>query len=155
MKLNFDEIPDADDFSPLTPGKYPMRVIEVRDGASKAGDPMWTLVMEVTSGDRQGKRVYDSILFKAGGAMKRAKLVLGRLGVDTHGEVEIEPSMLMDAEAIVTVGVESYEKTEDTGEQVTRERNKVPFAGYEPFDPATAAGLSGGSGGDPKDGVPF
>lgn len=154
MELNFDEIEDAQDFTPLDKGRYPMEVVECVARPTQDGSPKWVLTLQVIDSDAAaGKRVFDNIVWKGGG-MKRGKLVLGRLGVDTTGTRNIEPDELVGARAMVDVEIDTYTKDLEDGSQVERQRNQVPYAGYHPMSDLVATRVQGG-GSPPKDEVPF
>lgn len=137
MEIDFGAVEDAEDFSPVPDGKYHVRVVEIEEKVTRNGDPMWNLTLEVQEGPYAGRTIWDSLTFTAA-ALKRVKLVLSRLGVDVSGKVKLDPSLIMDREAIVEAVVEEYQKS-DGG---TGKKSKVPFAGYEKYSAEAMAALA-------------
>lgn len=128
-QVNFDDVPDPEDFSPVPPGRYECRISDVEEATSKNGNLMWNLTLTIEDGEYYGRRIFDRLVF-AEKALPRVKLVCQRLGLDTEGTVDLVPSMLRGKKAIVSVEIETY--TNDAGEE--RKRNVVPFSGYIPED---------------------
>lgn len=124
-KIDFAKVDDVHDFKPLPEGKYLCRLDNVEEASTKNGDEMWKLRFEVTSGESEGRYIFDNLVF-TDPAMKRAKLVCSRLGLDVSGELDLKPEMLMDKTVVLAVGVEDYEDDQSN----TKQRNVVPFAGY-------------------------
>ena len=127
--VDFDEVADAEDFSPLPAGAYVCRVSGVEEKMSQAGNEMWNLKLVVEEGEYVGRYLFDNLVF-VGKALPRVKLVCSRLGIDVSGQVNLLPEMLMGKRARVTVGIEPY--IDEHGAQ--KRRNVVPFAGYEAID---------------------
>ncbi len=125
-KVDFSKIDDVQDFSPLPPGKYPCRLVEVEEAKTQYDDEMWKLRFQVASGPHAGRFIFDNLVFSEA-AIKRAKLICSRLGLDVSGELELTPEMLKGRACQVTVDVQDYEDQEGK----TKKRNVVPFAGYE------------------------
>jgi hypothetical protein len=136
-KIDFNKIDDVGGFTPLPDGKYPCRLDDIEESATQYGDEMWKLKFAVTSGEHKGRFIFDNLVFSAK-ALKRAKLICSRLGVDVSGEVELTPAMLIGKECILTAETEEYENEEG----VLKKRNFVPFAGYERLDEGVAAAAS-------------
>jgi uncharacterized protein DUF669 len=126
MKAAWDDIPDADDFSPIPDGEYLMKVAEAEEKQSKNGNPMWKLVLEIVNGQFKGRRVWDNITW-SGEGMKRVKLVLSRLGLDLKGDMEVATTDIVGRSAWVTVTQESFWSEKHEKEMKT---NKPTFAGY-------------------------
>ena len=126
MEVNWDNVPDADSYEPLPDGIYEVCVENCVEALTKAGDTQFRLELVVTSPHAQGRKLFDSILFKDGPAMQRAKLVCHRLGFLTEGMQTIEPREFIGRECFVVVsGVREYEKDGKTYKQ-----NVIPFDGY-------------------------
>lgn len=134
-KIDFNHVDDVQDFSPLPEGKYLCRIAEVEEASTQHGDEMWKLRLVVESGPYRGRYIFDNLVFSSA-ALKRVKLICGRLGLDVSGELELTPSLIKGRGCYVTVGTEEYE---DHG-GITKKRNVVPFAGYERGDQAAASG---------------
>jgi len=126
MKINFDEIEQVQDFTPIPAGKYRCRLTGIEEAATNHGDEMWRLTFVVIDGPHAGRRLFDNLPFSENG-MKRVKLVLGRLGVNTTGEMDVQPSLILNKIAILTAEIEEYTDAENN----SKRRNKIPFAGYE------------------------
>lgn len=125
-KVDFSKIDDVQDFSPLPPGKYPCRLVEVEEAKTQYDDEMWKLRFQVASGPHAGRFIFDNLVFSEA-AIKRAKLICSRLGLDVSRELDLTTAMLKGRACQVTVEVEDYEDQQGK----TKKRNVVPFAGYE------------------------
>ena len=133
-KIDFANVDDVQDFSPLPDGEYLCRLAEIEEASTHAGDEMWKLKFEVADGEYAGRYIFDNMVFSEA-ALKRVKLICSRLGIDVSGEVELTPSMLEGATCIIRTEIEEYEDNEGR----TKRRNVVPFAGYERADNAVSA----------------
>ena len=58
------------------------------------------------------------------------KLLLGALGIDTSGEVEVSPEILQGRRCTVDVVIDAYVKSDGTEGKA----NQVPFAGYHAIE---------------------
>jgi hypothetical protein len=125
-RINFAEVDNVQDFSPVPQGKYPCRLVEVEEASTQYGDEMWKLKFEITEGEYAGRFIFDNMVFSEA-AMKRVKLICSRLGLNTSGEVDLTPGMLEGCSCLLSVEVEDYEDHEGR----IKKRNVVPFAGYE------------------------
>jgi hypothetical protein len=125
-KVDFSKVDDVQDFSPLPDGKYLCQVSEIEEATTQYDDEMWKLKHEVIEGEHKGRFIFDNLVFSSA-ALKRAKLICSRLGLDVSGEVELTPSMLKGRKCYVSVLTEEYEDSEGK----IKKRNVVPFAGYE------------------------
>ena len=132
-RINFNTVDDIDDFSPLPEGQYLCRLAEVEEASTQYGDDMWKIRFVVAEGASQGRYIFDNLVFSEA-ALKRVKLVCSRLGLDVSGEVELTPDLLRDRTCLVSVEIEDYEDSEGN----IKQRNAVPFAGYEQTDVAAA-----------------
>jgi len=81
-----------------------------------------------------GRFIFDNLVFSEA-AIKRAKLICSRLGLDVSGELNLTPSLLKDRRCYISVLTEEYEDNEGK----IKKRNIVPFAGYERANVAEAA----------------
>ncbi|MBU1701036.1 MAG: DUF669 domain-containing protein [Candidatus Eisenbacteria bacterium] len=129
-RINFSNVDDAQNFKPLPEGVYHCRVIDVKESSTLHGDDMWKLWFEVASGDYQGRRIFDNLVF-SDRAMPRVKHICSKLGVDVTGEVNMTPALLIDREAMVSVIEADY--VDEGGN--TKTSNRVLFAGYEAVEP--------------------
>jgi hypothetical protein len=133
--VNFGEVEDAEDYTPIPDGKYLCHVERVEETTTQYGDDMWKLWLQVDQGPYAGRNIFDNLVFSAA-AMKRVKLFCARAGIDVSGEVELTPETILDRRVFVTVQVEEYEDQEGS----IKKRNKVPFAGYESAEETAVAG---------------
>jgi len=133
-KIDFSHVDDAQDFSPLPAGKYLCRLSEIEEASTQHGDEMWKLRFEVIKGPSAGRLIFDNLVFSEA-ALKRAKLICSRLGLDVSKELDLTPELIKGRLAILTVDTEPYEDAEGRKKQ----RNTVPFAGYERASESDAA----------------
>jgi len=125
-KIDFSHVGDVQDFSPVPAGKYLCRLVGLEEASTQNGDEMWKLRFEIIKGAHAGRLVFDNLVFSEA-ALKRVKLICSRLGLDVSKELDLTPELLKGRVAILTVDTEPYEDTEGRKKQ----RNTVPFAGYE------------------------
>ncbi len=154
-RIDFNRVDDVQDFSPLPDGRYLCRLAEVEEAATQYGDEMWKLRFVVESGPHRGRYIFDNLVF-SDAALKRVKLICSRLGLDVSGELDLTPSLIKGRSCYVTVETEEYEDYEGNSKQ----RNVVPFAGYDRADgtPATAspkADNTGSAEDDSEEDLPF
>lgn len=148
-KINFRDVDDVQGFTPLPEGKYLCRLVEVEESSTQYGDEMWRLRFVVESGPQRGRYVFDNMVFSAA-AMKRAKLICSRLGLDVAGELDLKPAAIQGRLCSVMVEIEEYQDQEGQ----TRFRNVVPFAGYESAE-TKQAGRPKGEEEDSDEALPF
>jgi len=127
-KINFDEIENA---GIIPAGDYNCKVADIEEKTTASGNDMWRMKLQIEDGEHAGRYIYDNLVFTER-AMSRIKLVCGKLGLPTKGNIDLETASLIGRKAIVSVVVEAYES--NSGEM--RERATVPFAGYERTDAA-------------------
>lgn len=154
-RIDFNNVDDVQDFSPLPDGKYLCRVAEVEEAATQYGDEMWKLRFAVESGPHRGRYIFDNMVF-SDAAMKRVKLICSRLGLDISRELDLTPALIKGRSCYVTVETEEYEDQEGNA----KKRNVVPFAGYERADGAPSATTpasekAGGAEDDSEEDLPF
>lgn len=125
-KVDFSKVDDVQDFSPLPDGKYLCRLSEIEETTTQYDDEMWKLKFEVIQGEFTGRFIFDNLVFSEA-AIKRAKLICSRLGLDVSGELDLTPSLLEGRRCHISVLTEEYEDNEGR----IKKRNIVPFAGYE------------------------
>jgi len=118
--IDFDGVPDAEDFSPVPPGKYLSRVKFVEEKS----ETEWKLTFEVIEGEHSGRLLFDHIYFTEK-SKPRIKLITSRMGIATDGKVDLQPHMFEGKNVYITTELDSYEG---------KERNKIPFAGYDKAD---------------------
>ena len=143
-KINFSDVEDVQDFSPLPDGTYLCQLSEIEEATTQYGDELWKLRFEVVQGEYTGRIIFDNMVFSEA-AMKRVKLICSRLGLDVSGELDITPGLLKGRKCYVTVLTEDYEDNEGK----VKKRNVVPFAGYERAEGAVV------NSGDSEESLPF
>lgn len=127
VKINFDDVPESQDWGPIPEGKYLCMVNSVEEKFTNNGDGMWVIELKIVEEGRQnGKTVRDRIVFSER-ALPRARDFMEALGLDVRGEVEIDPDDIMDKVVVVDIIQEKY-----FSEKFMEERtgNKVPYRGY-------------------------
>lgn len=124
-KINFATVDSINDFAPLPDGEYVCSLTDIEADVTRAGDPMWKLRWAVTEGEYAGRLLFDNLVFSPK-AMPRLKLVCASCGLDVSGELDLEPPMLLDKRARVSVYQDAY--IDDHG--VTKVRNQIPYDGY-------------------------
>ena len=124
--IDFSKVEEPQEFKPLPEGRYYCQLVEIEESETLNGDEMFKLRFEVLDGEYADRIIFDNLVFSKN-AMKRAKLICSKLGVDVSGEVEITPELLKDRKCYVSIQVKKYESDEGK----IRERNEVSFAGYE------------------------
>ena len=114
---------DSEPTEPVPPGTYECKVQSVEESTTKeGGHPMWIVHFTIEAGEHAGRTVLDRLFFTPK-ALPRVKLACRALGVDTDGEVELEPEMVMGERCQLVVRTKSFKG---------RQENEVPFAGYLP-----------------------
>lgn len=132
ISVNWQEVEEVEDFSPVAPGRYAVKVASVDDTRTlPTGEEIWELKLVTTAGERAGRQIRDSLFFSQKG-LKRAKLALSRLGVDLTKKT-IKPSDLLEKKVVVDVLVEPYEARDGS----TKQKNVITYAGYYKAGSAT------------------
>jgi hypothetical protein len=149
-KIDFGQVDDVQDFSPLPAGKYLCRLIGLEEASTQHGDEMWKLRFEVIKGPYAGRLIFDNLVF-SDAALKRAKLICSRLGLDVSKELDLTPELIKGRVATLTVEIEPYEDAEGR----TKQRNVVPFAGYERASESDATTTAAASEDDSEEDLPF
>jgi hypothetical protein len=135
MEINFDEIDDVQDFTPLPAGRYRCRLAGIEESSTEKGAAMWRMSFVVLDGPFAGRRLFDNLPFSAK-ALKRVKLVFSRLGLPTTGVVDVTPALALNKTCYLTAEVEEYTDSENH----PKKRNKIPFEGYEKDSNPSATG---------------
>lgn len=133
-RANWNEIEEAQDYSPIPTGVYHCKLVVVDSSkTTAAGDEMWELKFVVVDGEYRGRKIYDRLSFGRK-ALPRVKLLFSRMGQKLEGDVNVTPDMIRGRECFVSVEVEEYA----TDEGVLKQRNTVPFAGFAEITPTPA-----------------
>ena len=131
-------------------GKYLCRLVGLEEASTQNGDEMWKLRFEVIKGPSAGRLIFDNMVF-SDAAIKRVKLICSRLGLDVSKELDLTPELIKGRVALLTVDVEPYEDAEGR----TKQRNTVPFAGYERASESDAPPADAGGEDDNEEHLPF
>ena len=138
----------------LTGTVYLCKLIHVEKAVTQHGDDMWKLRFKVVEDPYQGRFIFDNMVF-SDAAIKRAKFICSRLGLDVSGELDLAPDLIRGQSCFITVETEEYEDRDGN----TKKRNTVPFAGYERADATDVktlvTGDSGGTEDDSEKDLPF
>jgi len=149
-KIDFGHVDDVQDFSPVPAGKYLCRLVGLEEASTQNGDEMWKLRFEIIKGPHAGRLIFDNLVFSEA-ALKRVKLICSRLGLDVSKELDLTPELIKGRVAILTVDTEPYEDAEGRKKQ----RNTVPFAGYERASESDATPTDTGNEDDGEEHLPF
>lgn len=132
MRFDFSSVDDVESYINVPEGMHNCRVAEVRDGRARDGSVRWSYRLEVIDGEWAGRTAaWDSLTWSERG-IYRVKKVLAALGLDVKGVVEIVPNDLVGLRARVRVEPEEREDPANGRRQV---RMRVPYLGYEPYEP--------------------
>ena len=99
VRFNFDEAGDVRDFEPLPDGQYQVELADIALDQTRKGDPMWKLKFAVVDGPHAGRFVFDNLIFSKAAA-PRVKLICSALGLDTSGEIDLTPELLLGRRAV-------------------------------------------------------
>ena len=128
--VNFPDVDEAEDFSPLPDGEYLCRLTAIDAGKQTTqGAEMWELRFTVEDDNYRSRAIFDRISFGAK-ALPRIKLLCSRLGLDVSQGLDIRPESIRGRQCFVTVGTETY--TDKQGKE--REKNTAPYAGFRSLE---------------------
>ncbi len=132
VSWDFSRVEDLNNFVAVPNGTHPCVVHEMKRTAARDGSDRWWIRWVVTNESPWAGRTaaWDSLTWNERG-MRRVKWVLGRLGFDVAGCIELAPNDLLGRKARVTVFAEEF-INRATGARTMRSR--VPFAGYEKIE---------------------
>jgi len=98
------------DFGPPLPrGRYKFIVEDANDTISSGGNDMIALVLTVTEGEYEGRKVWENLVFGSDKALWRIKQFLQAVGLDDHGDCNIEGADIMGLELQATTKLENYQ----------------------------------------------
>jgi hypothetical protein len=126
MRWDFTDVDEAEDFASLPQGWYTVKVDEVREGKTRDGTDRWGLKLVVTQGPYAGRvAAWDGLVW-SDRASSRAKRLLGAMGIDSSGEVDLGPQDVLGRCLDVELVPEEWENPV-TGRR--QRRNVVPYDG--------------------------
>ena len=125
-KIDFPNISDIADFSPVPEDQYLCCLIDLETDLTKSGDEMWKLRWKIEGGEHDGRLLFDNMVFTPK-AISRVKFICICCGLDVSEEMDLDPSMLLDRRALVEAYQEEYE--DDKGQK--KVRNCIPYDGYD------------------------
>lgn len=127
MRIDFSEIQDIESFINIPEGSYLCTIADIKVTHTREGSPRWSLRLDVADGEFAGRIAgWDSLVWSERG-LSRVREVLGLLGFDVGGVVDIQPDDLRDKRLRAQFVAEVWEN-EQTGKPVHRLR--VPYRGY-------------------------
>ena len=133
MQIDLSQIAEVHSYVSVPEGAYVCRIAEVHEGVTRDGSPRWAFRLEVADGEFAGRTAaWDALIWSERG-LPRVKAVLGWLGYDVSGVIDIESSDLIGRRIEATLVEEAHEGP--GGQRI--ERMRVPYTGYEPA-PAAA-----------------
>ncbi|HED65353.1 MAG TPA: hypothetical protein ENJ09_07340 [Planctomycetes bacterium] len=136
MQVDFSTVQDVESFVSIPEGTYLCRIAEVRTGLTREGSPRWGMRLEVAEGDFAGRTAaWDGLVWSERG-LPRVKTVLGLLGYDVSGTLEIDAEDLVGRRIVAEFTTEEREDPA-TGRRVVRLR--VPYMGYRAAEDAEAS----------------
>jgi hypothetical protein len=140
MNYDFSEIAEGESFVSVPAGTHLCRVAEVRKGEARDGNERWSMRLEVCEGDYAGRTAaWDSITWSPRG-IHRVRRVLGALGFDVSGSVELEADDLVGLTALIQTLIEEWE---DPTTGYTQTRCRVPYQGFGAAPSENGAGGAG------------
>lgn len=119
--------------SAIPVGTYRARLIDVQEGLTKRGDPLWKLDFAITDGPHAGRHVLDRLAFSEA-ALGRVALFCEALGIEATDEVDLRPELVQGCECEIAVIHRSY--VDRRGRD--RVGNEIPWAGFKCCDSGTA-----------------
>jgi hypothetical protein len=148
FRNNWHAVAAADDFKPLPPGMYTLRIVSGELYQAKRGTPGFKLSLQVAEGEHEGRRVWHDLWLTAP-ALPMTKRDLLKIGVTTPEQLEqpLPPGILIRGKVVI--------HRDDDGNEVNRLKyfdciGVEPGDAFEPKDDADQAGAEpfpfGGNG---------
>src|SRR3990167_7277148 len=97
-------------FTILDRGAYPVRILNYKDGVSQAGNAKVGLELEVTSGQHQGRKLFDNLTPGSEKALPFVRIALESFGCPWDDE-GFDPVHLIGKTAIALVDVDMDDPT--------------------------------------------
>jgi hypothetical protein len=111
-KVNLDEV-QAFGGDYLRPGFHPVKVEEVEETTSQAGNPMFVLTMRAIGGDQEGATIRDRLVFTPK-ALGWVKSFCAAAGIPMEGDFDLTPEMVEGCKLKIIVREESYTASDGT-----------------------------------------
>lgn len=122
-QFNWNNTPDNDYLVPA--GTYLCEIDDVEIKHSQNGNEWWNIKLKIIEGDHEGRSFFDKYFFTPK-SLPRLKFICSRLGLNTEGEVDFQPPLILGKRALITTIVEEYQANDGT----MKKKNTVPFDGY-------------------------
>jgi hypothetical protein len=110
LQYNLEE--QSSGFEPLPADQYKAKIVKIELGESQTGNPKLDVQWEVVEGEYTGRKIFDTVPLHVG---FRVKQYADLAGIESGST--LDTSLMMDAEAILSLSVESREGYDD--------RNKI------------------------------
>lgn len=111
MNIDFTEVSEKEFENIIIPKgqKVRVKVEKVEEKTSKAGNPYLNFRYKVIEPEKyEGQCIFD-ICSLTKKALWRLKNALNALGLDTEGQIDLEPADLEEREADIKVGIDEYQ----------------------------------------------
>lgn len=129
IHVDFSQVETVDSYVTIPEGRYLCRVAEVREGETRKGALRWAMRLEVADGDLAGRTAaWDGLVWSDKG-LARVKHVLGAMGFDVSGALDLQSQELLGCMVFVEFFIEEWA---DPNSDRRTERLSVPYLGYEP-----------------------
>jgi len=132
--FNAADAPDAPsgDFTPFPAGQYALRILEVQETQSKAGNDMLKVAMEVADGPHESRRVWDYVVpSNSFGVAKLKNLCLGCGLVTVTSAADLE-GHVVQAKVKVESASGGYEASNKIGDYLPKQAANAPDAAAVP-----------------------
>jgi hypothetical protein len=149
-RINFNEIEDVDEFSPLPEGNYLCELVGVEESRTNDDEhEMWKLKFKVVEkGSYANRIIFDNMTFYEDPKQnKRVKFICSRLGMNMVGDdIDLQPSDILNRLTIIMPTIEEYNG---------KDRNKIPWGGYKLYEEQEAITITGENNDASEDDIPF
>lgn len=120
MLINFKNVETGGSLGPLPSGGYNARIAKIEEKKSQAGNMYLSFEFNVTdNGSYKNRKIWESFPLTEN-ALWKLKQVLDAVGVDTSGEVDFSPQLVMGRELHLEVDVEESTMNGKPRNRVTR-----------------------------------
>lgn len=103
-KLDFSNVQS---FKRCEEGVHTVKLVQIDEGTSQAGDDMLKATFEVIKGESKGARVFDNFVL-TDKALWKFKMCLSAMGVKCDGKIAVDLDKLIGKTVNVEVGHEEY-----------------------------------------------